>query len=281
MRVSPWPGTPVTSPPPERASSTPTPSCGPTALGALERLGVLTDAELTVALADTDAVVRRRAATIAAGPPGRRAACRCSTTPTPSVVEVAAWAYGEREAVADDVLDAVDRAAPARAGRPARAGVDRRPALGAIGDDRGLAAILAATTDKPAIRRRAVLALAPFLDPDHPRADDVAAALERALTDRDWQVRQAAEDLAPTTRPTRSSALQIAYQSDGRRDSDANTARRPGRGRAAGRTERYVLVRALEADARVEAVGGLAGRTAGEADVLGAAAARLVERRRG
>ena len=38
-------------------------------------------------------------------------------------------------------------------------------ALGAIGDDRGLDAILAATGDKPAIRRRAVLALAPFLDP--------------------------------------------------------------------------------------------------------------------
>jgi hypothetical protein len=34
-----------------------------------------------------------------------------------------------------------------------------------------------------------VLALAPF---DGPEVD---AALERALTDRDWQVRQAAEDL--------------------------------------------------------------------------------------
>jgi len=68
-------------------------------------------------------------------------------------------------------------------------------ALGAIGDDRGLDAILAATTDKPAIRRRAVLALAPFVDPEHPRAAEVAAALDAALTDRDWQVRQAAEDL--------------------------------------------------------------------------------------
>ena len=38
-------------------------------------------------------------------------------------------------------------------------------ALGAIGDDRGLDAILAATEDRPAVRRRAVLALAPFLDP--------------------------------------------------------------------------------------------------------------------
>ena len=71
-------------------------------------------------------------------------------------------------------------------------------ALGAIGVDEGLPTILAATHDKPAIRRRAVLALSPFLDPGHPRADDVAAALAAAATDRDWQVRQAAEDITPT-----------------------------------------------------------------------------------
>jgi len=62
-------------------------------------------------------------------------------------------------------------------------------ALGAIGDDRGLPAILAGCTDKPAVRRRAVLALAPF------DGDEVEAALAAALVDRDWQVRQAAEDL--------------------------------------------------------------------------------------
>ena len=62
-------------------------------------------------------------------------------------------------------------------------------ALGAIGDERGLAAIIAACDDKPAVRRRAVLALAPF------DGDEVDATIERALADRDWQVRQAAEDL--------------------------------------------------------------------------------------
>lgn len=62
-------------------------------------------------------------------------------------------------------------------------------ALGAIGDERGLPAILSACTDKPAIRRRAVLALAPF------EGDLVEAAIDTALKDRDWQVRQAAEDL--------------------------------------------------------------------------------------
>ena len=64
-------------------------------------------------------------------------------------------------------------------------------ALGAIGDRRGLPAILAATTDKPTVRRRAVLALAPF------EGAEVDAALALALADRDWQVRQAAEDLTP------------------------------------------------------------------------------------
>ena len=62
-------------------------------------------------------------------------------------------------------------------------------ALGSIGDEAALPAILAATADKATVRRRAVLALAPFEGPE------VDAALERARSDRDWQVRQAAEDL--------------------------------------------------------------------------------------
>ncbi len=62
-------------------------------------------------------------------------------------------------------------------------------ALGAIGDPVGLDAVLAATQDKATVRRRAVIALAAFEGPG------VDAALEAARTDRDWQVRQAAEDL--------------------------------------------------------------------------------------
>ncbi|CAN5151068.1 hypothetical protein BH18ACT4_BH18ACT4_07180 [soil metagenome] len=62
-------------------------------------------------------------------------------------------------------------------------------ALGAIGDELGLAAILTATADRPAVRRRAVIALAPFDGPE------VRAALLRATGDHDRQVRQAAEDL--------------------------------------------------------------------------------------
>ncbi len=62
-------------------------------------------------------------------------------------------------------------------------------ALGAIGDPAGLAAVLSALEDKPAIRRRAAAALAAFDGPE------VEPALRRCLEDRDWQVRQVAEDL--------------------------------------------------------------------------------------
>ena len=66
----------------------------------------------------------------------------------------------------------------------------REAAVAALGSRSArLDVILDACGDRPAIRRRAVLALAPF---DGPEVD---AALQRALTDRDWQVRQAAEDL--------------------------------------------------------------------------------------
>ncbi len=103
------------------------------------------------------------------------------------VVEVAAWALGER---AEGNGEVVARLAELAAGHDdplcREAAV---AALGAIGDDAGLAAVLAATSDKPAVRRRAVVALAAFEGPE------VEAAIRGALNDRDWQVRQAAEDL--------------------------------------------------------------------------------------
>jgi HEAT repeat protein len=105
----------------------------------------------------------------------------------PDVVEVAAWSCGERETVDDDVLARlIALAADADEPLVRESAV---AALGAIGDARALPAILDATADKPAVRRRAVLALAPFEGPE------VDAALQRALADRDWQVRQSAHDL--------------------------------------------------------------------------------------
>jgi HEAT repeat protein len=164
-----------------------------TALGALTRLGVLGPDRLRAVFDDPDPGVRRRAVELAARHPGLDLLGPLHD-PDATVVEMAAWASGEHEHVSDAVLDALVALAGG-AGDPLvrEAAV---AALGAIGDDRGLDAILAATADRPAIRRRAVLALAPFVDPDHPRATDVAAALARAAADHDWQVRQAAEDIS-------------------------------------------------------------------------------------
>ena len=166
-----------------------------TALGALDRLGVLDDDRLTTRFQDPDPGVRRRAVELAAKRPGIDLRGPLADA-VASVVEVAAWACGEHEVVADDVLAMlVDLATGRGAGSDPLVREAAVAALGAIGDDRGLDAILTATSDRPAIRRRAVLALAPFVDPAHDRAAEVAAALERATTDRDWQVRQAAEDV--------------------------------------------------------------------------------------
>ena len=104
-----------------------------------------------------------------------------------TVVETAAWAAGEREDVPDEVLDLViDLGSNHREALVREAAI---AALGAIGDERGLPTIIAGCRDRPAIRRRAVLALAPF------GGAEVDAVLRTALEDRDWQVRQAAEDL--------------------------------------------------------------------------------------
>jgi len=106
-----------------------------------------------------------------------------------TVVETAAWALGE---LTDDAIAAgavIPLAEVARTHRDPLAREAAVAALGALGDDAGLPAILGACSDKPAVRRRAVLALAPFEGPE------VEAAIDAALTDRDWQVRQAAEDL--------------------------------------------------------------------------------------
>ncbi|MGZ7023381.1 MAG: HEAT repeat domain-containing protein [Ilumatobacteraceae bacterium] len=155
-------------------------------LGALVRLGQLGDDDLRAALVDGAASVRRRAAMIA----GRRPLISLREVlhdADPTVVEAAAWACGEQESVDDEVLDVLIDLGTNAADALVREACTA--ALGAIGDPRGLPTILHGCTDKPAVRRRAVLALAPF------DGDEVDAALQAALVDRDWQVRQAAEDV--------------------------------------------------------------------------------------
>jgi HEAT repeat protein len=160
------------------------------ALGALERCGALSDDDITSALTDPDPSVRRRAVEVAARRPDVSLISMLDD-PAPDVVELAAWACGEQ-------LEQVDEPDPNTIARLSELAVGAddalvreaaTAALGAIGDPAGVHAILHACGDKPQIRRRAVLALAPF---DGPEVD---AAIEAALTDRDWQVRQAAEDL--------------------------------------------------------------------------------------
>lgn len=165
----------------------PDPGVRATALGALGRLAQVGVADVALALTDPSPEVRRRACQVAVG------LVEVDLTPLlgdrdPGVVEVAAWALGEREDAGGEVVDRLTAVATGHEDPLCREAAVA--ALGAIGDEAGLAAILAATRDKPAIRRRAVIALAPFSGPE------VDAALARALKDRDWQVRQAAEDLS-------------------------------------------------------------------------------------
>jgi HEAT repeat protein len=164
----------------------PSPAVRSTALGALARLGAAGPADVAAALADPDPTVRRRACEVGAGV-GEVDLRPALDDPDPSVVEAAAWALGERGQAASGAVD--DLARVARDHEDALCREAAVAALGAVGDQRGLPAILAATADRPAVRRRAVIALAPFSGPE------VGAALKRALSDRDWQVRQAAEDL--------------------------------------------------------------------------------------
>jgi HEAT repeat protein len=168
----------------------PAPAVRATALGALARAGGLTPDDLATGLADDAAAVRARAAELAATIPGDHppALAPVLGDPDHAVVEAAAWASGERQPPEPGAVGALAAVVTGHEDPLCREAAVA--ALGAIGDADGLDAVLAATKDKPAVRRRAVLALAPF---DGPRVD---AAIERALTDRDWQVRQAAEDIA-------------------------------------------------------------------------------------
>jgi HEAT repeat protein len=163
------------------------PSVRATALGALDRIGALQDGELVAALADPSPVVRRRASELAATRTGVAVAAALGDEDA-SVVEMAAWSLGERgERSAVAALSSLAHPGSGHADPLCREAAVA--ALGAIGDPAGLPAVLAALDDKPAVRRRAAVALAAFEGPD------VDQALRRCLDDRDWQVRQVAEDL--------------------------------------------------------------------------------------
>jgi HEAT repeat protein len=172
----------------------PDPGVRSTAYGSLQRLGAFTDADLRRAAADPDPGVRRRASELAAASPADHEPGELDNVllelladPDGTVVESAAWACGERPGHGNAFV--AQLAEVARRHTDALCREAAVAALGALGDERGLPAILDALGDKATVRRRAVIALAPFDGPE------VEAALARHLTDRDRQVRQAAEDL--------------------------------------------------------------------------------------
>ena len=148
-----------------RTRATPAPSVRATALGALHRLGALHDDDLAAGPGRPGAP--RCAVGRASWPPCHPGwpSCPLLDDADPSVVEMAAWSLGERRERA--AVPALCRTGLGRLG-------PRRPlcreaavaALGAIGDPAGLPAVLGALDDKPAIRRRAAVALAAFDGPD-------------------------------------------------------------------------------------------------------------------
>lgn len=154
------------------------------AVAALARLGECRPDETERALCDPDPLVRRRVCELATRLPLTDYS-PLLFDPDDSVVEAAAYALGEvgfRKAtpllanVATSHSDPLCREAAVAA-------------LGAIGDPAGKRAVLSALDDAPAVRRRAVIALAAF------SGKDVESALRAHLSDRDWQTRQAAADL--------------------------------------------------------------------------------------
>jgi HEAT repeat protein len=157
------------------------------ALSALARVDALDADAVGRGLQDQSPLVRRRAAELSAGVEGDLGQVLRSALGDADalVVEAVCFALGERR----------DSAACAEIGAVAREHHDIRcreasiAALGAIGDPGSLPVVLDALKDKATIRRRAVVALAAFVDPR------VELALQECLADRDWQVRQAAEIL--------------------------------------------------------------------------------------
>ncbi len=162
------------------------------AIGALLRLGVLDAQRLDRFGKDPDPGVRRRAAEVAP----RLADARDSELllvellgDQPEVAEMAAFSLGEVGSADGASLQPGTIRSIETVAATHDDALCREAAVASLGAlHTGLPTILAACNDKATVRRRAVIALAPFDGPE------VEEALRVALDDRDWQVRQAAED---------------------------------------------------------------------------------------
>ena len=177
------------------------PAVRSSALRALDRAGGLETRRLVAALEDPAPVVRMTALELAARRPDVPVGAVAARLDDHDhrVVEAAAWTCGEKVSTVLEDLETLGLPDPApiveALARVAGSHTDALcresaiAALGAVAHPDGLPAVLAGLEDRPEVRRRAVIALAPF---DGPEVD---AALARASIDPDKQVRTAAAEL--------------------------------------------------------------------------------------
>ena len=160
------------------------------AIGALERLNSLTTSELRAALDDPSSSVRRKALEITAKRSDVYARHHLSD-PNPSVAETAAFAVGEQLDVAatELLILMAQRHEDALCRESAIAALGALVASAEIHRVAILDCLLGAMSDKPQVRRRAVLGLSQF---EEPQAQQM---VEQALLDKDRQVRSVAADL--------------------------------------------------------------------------------------
>ena len=164
------------------------------ALNAVLQLGLDPEENNFHALSDENQNVRRRALELIIKLPSSQNQIDETLVllkdPSPFVVEMACWVIGEIGGTYRDTTQLVDEINTVVSEHEDSLCREAAVAcLGSLGHSDGLPAILAALEDKPNVRRRATLALAPFEGPE------VDEALKRKLEDRDLQTRQAAEDL--------------------------------------------------------------------------------------
>lgn len=162
-------------------------------MGALLRLNALKIGQWKQFASDPEPSVRRRAAELAprlTEPIATENVLVGLLSDTDEIAEMAAFALGEVGSLTDATLanDSIEQLEVIV--REHSDALCREAAVASLGAlHSGLPTILHACKDKATVRRRAIIALAPFDGPE------VEAALTHALEDRDWQVRQAAEDL--------------------------------------------------------------------------------------
>lgn len=167
----------------------PSPEVRIAAASALVRLDIASVAQMQLLLRDPVEAVRRAGANLAhrtSVADELTAELLVGLDDTNTVAEVSAFALGEIGDTSRSVIDKLSAVALNHDDALCRESAVA--ALGSLGN--GLEVILQALDDVATVRRRAVIALAPFDGPE------VEAALLKATQDRDWQVRQAAEDLS-------------------------------------------------------------------------------------